>query len=157
MIRKARLADIPAINRLWGSLISCHVERCGYGGPLFRYRKGAASTHKRFLAKCIRSRNRAMFVAEEDGGIVGYINASIEKLPPILVNDKEAHINGIFIKEGHRRRGLGKALFLEAERWAKGKGAFSLGLMVSVHNKDAKASYESLGFEGHHLKMSRII
>jgi ribosomal protein S18 acetylase RimI-like enzyme len=156
-IRKARIKDIPQINELWKVLTSCHIEKCGYDRELFRHRRNSASAQKKFVGKCIRSRYSRVFVAEVDGEVIGYINASIRKLPPVYVHDKEVHINSVFIREGYRKKGIGRRLFREIERWAKEKGIFSIGLIVSIRNKSAFLSYRKLGFEEHHHKMSKEI
>jgi ribosomal protein S18 acetylase RimI-like enzyme len=156
-IRKAKLKDVPAITALWQVLIDCHIERCGYGEPIFRYIPGNLPVQIKYFESAVRSRNSLLLIAEDEGKAVGYVIARIQKLPPILIHDKEVHIGGIFSKEGYRRKGIGRKFFSEVEAWAKRKGVFSVGLMVSVHNDDAKDSYERLGYKGHHLKMSKEV
>ncbi len=148
---------MPKIMELRNLLADCHMERFGYGEPLFKYKKGHVRIQTGFFRRTIRSRNGLILVAEDDGEAVGFVCANIQKLAPILVHDREVHINAIFIKEGHRRKGIGRGFFREVGRWAKKKGIFSLGLMTHVRNIGAIKSYRKLGFEEHHLKMSRIV
>ncbi|MFH1393715.1 MAG: GNAT family N-acetyltransferase [Candidatus Micrarchaeota archaeon] len=156
-IRKAKLKDVPQIIKLWQELISCHRETCGYDEPLFRYGEGYLPIQTKWTEKCIRSRNSLVLVAEHEGKLVGYANAGIAKLPEILMHNREIHMNGIYLLPGFRRKGIGTKLFSEIAKWGKRRKIFSIGLVVSVHNKNAYKSYCKLGFDGHHIKMSRVI
>lgn len=156
-VRKAKLKDVPGITKLWQELIACHRKRCMYTGPIFAYKKNELSIYRKYITKCIRSRNHLVLVAEHDGAPVGYVNSAVAKLGGILLHDKEVHVNGIFIKAGYRRKGIGTKFFAEIAKWGKRKKVFSIGLMCSVPNKDAFKSYRKLGFFEHHFKMSKII
>jgi len=156
-IRRAREEDIPSIELLWKGLITCHRERFGYGDELFRYKQAADAMWRAWTKGKLRARDSRLFVAEEDGMVIGYINASIIKLPPIYVHDREVHINGIFVADGWRGKGVGTALMREVEAWARRRGIYSIGLMVNISNRDSYSAYEAMGFSAHHTKMSRKV
>lgn len=157
-IRKATAKDIPDI-------IECSKEfhTCGSAlfneneRKLFKFKKNHISILKKLLEKWIRSRNARVFVAEADGKIIGYILATTNKLASVYEHGHEIHIEGIFIRELFRKKGVGKMLLREAEIWAKEKGIYSLGLTVLVRNKNAFSAYKKLGFFAHNYKMSKII
>jgi ribosomal protein S18 acetylase RimI-like enzyme len=157
IVRKARLRDVPAITRLWKELMEHHRKKLGYGRGIFQYRKGMAGIYVRFLKKKIRARNAAVFVAEAGGKAIGHVMVSIQKRPAIYVHDSEAYIGEIFVDNRFRGRGTGSLLLKEAERWAKSKGSYSLGLNLSTDNLDALRLYERFGFVAHHSKMNKII
>jgi ribosomal protein S18 acetylase RimI-like enzyme len=60
--------------------------------------------------------------------------------------DRLAHIFLLYVAPRHRRRGLGKALMLQAEAWARARGDRKIGLQVFAHNAAAIELYQSLGY-----------
>jgi ribosomal protein S18 acetylase RimI-like enzyme len=157
-IRKATAKDIPAI-------IECSKEfhTCGTAlfneneRKLFKFKKNHISILKKFLEKWIRSRKAQVFVAEVDEEIIGYMIATTNKLASVFEHGHEIYIEGIFVRELFRRKGVGKMLMREVEKWAKEKGIYSLGLNVHVRNKEAVSAYKKIGFFAHNYKMSKII
>ena len=156
-IRKATKKDIPYIIEFWKELIACHRKNFWRSSELFRYKKNSVSLVKKYLTKLLRARNGRLFVADMDGKIVGYAEVSIKKLPPIHVHDREAYVGVIFVDGLYRRKGIGTMLLKEAEKWAKGKGVFSLALTVFYKNKSAYVAYRKFGFREHNLKMSKVV
>jgi aminoglycoside 6'-N-acetyltransferase I len=157
-VRKATAKDVPEI-------IECSKEfhTCGTAlfneneRKLFKFKKNHISILKKFLEKWIRSRNARVFVAEVDKEIIGFMIMTTNKLASVYEHRKEIHIEGIFIRELFRKKGIGKMFIKEAERWAKEKGIYSLGLTVLVRNKNAFSAYKKLGFFAHNYKMSKIV
>jgi ribosomal protein S18 acetylase RimI-like enzyme len=60
--------------------------------------------------------------------------------------DRLAHIFLLYVAPNHRRRGIGKALMLQAEAWARARGDGKIGLQVFASNVAAIELYQSLGY-----------
>jgi RimJ/RimL family protein N-acetyltransferase len=87
--------------------------------------------------------NQTIFVAENDGQLIGYLTACGGKYKR---NRQTAYIiTGIL--QGFTSQGIGTRLFEEMERWAKEKEFHRLELNVMVHNEAALALYRKIGFE----------
>jgi RimJ/RimL family protein N-acetyltransferase len=87
--------------------------------------------------------NQTIFVAENDGQLIGYLTACGGKYKR---NRQTAYIiTGIL--QGFTSQGIGTRLFEEMERWAKEKKFHRLELNVMVHNEAALALYRKIGFE----------
>jgi ribosomal protein S18 acetylase RimI-like enzyme len=156
-IRKATPADVPRIKELWDSLIAFNKMHCGHGRGIFRYRKDKGAIYLEFMKIQLRRRNAVVFVAELGDNVVGHVMVEVQKLPRIYIHDKNAHVGEIVVDERYRGRGIGSALLEEAERWAKKKGMYSIGLMVHTANLGALSVYKKSGFVEHHLKMAKIV
>lgn len=87
-------------------------------------------------------------VAELEGKVVGYIMCRLEfgfsNFGLNLV--KKGHVVSIAVMEGHRRKGLGRALMEEAMIAMKARGCSEAFLEVRVSNAPAIGLYRKLGF-----------
>ena len=66
-----------------------------------------------------------------------------------------AYLGELEIYPPHRRRGLGRAGMLAAERQARALGCTTMSLNVFAHNEAAQALYRGLGFEVAALRMAK--
>ena len=55
-------------------------------------------------------------------------------------------LENMIVDSAYRKKGIGKALFVELEKRAKSKGCRQIILVTETNRKDACAFYESLGF-----------
>jgi len=60
--------------------------------------------------------------------------------------DDTGYVLGIYVEEGMRGTGLGRALLQAAEQWCAERGFLSVTLNVGSMNKDARKLYDSCGF-----------
>ena len=89
-----------------------------------------------------------LLIAEAGGAPAGICAARLAQPPdcPFLHPAKALHIGDLFVEEGYRRRGVGRALLEAAQRLGREKGAQRLTLLVWPFNQGALAFYERLGF-----------
>jgi ribosomal protein S18 acetylase RimI-like enzyme len=59
------------------------------------------------------------------------------------------------VREDCRRRGIGRRLVREAERWARARGAEEIELNVWEFNASAQALYERLGYATFSRRMGK--
>ena len=97
---------------------------------------------RRYLKAIRRHPHAAVFVAEEDGKIVGRLSIARDPHPGSY------HVAdlGLMVVASHRRRGVGRALLQRAVEWAAESRVRKLELHVFPHNAPAIALYESFGF-----------
>ncbi len=79
-----------------------------------------------------------LFVAEEDGSLIGVAVASFEGW--------RAYIYRVAVAPGHQRRGLAKALMTEAEAHVAREGARYIYAMVAEENTGGLALVEAMGY-----------
>ncbi len=97
---------------------------------------------RRYLKAIRRHPHAAVFVAEEDGKIIGRLSIARDPHPGSY------HVAdlGLMVVASHRRRGVGRALLQRAVEWAAESRVRKLELHVFPHNAPAIALYESFGF-----------
>jgi GNAT superfamily N-acetyltransferase len=85
----------------------------------------------------------ALFVAERDGRVVGWIHAHPRWL---LESEPYAEIGGLVVDARAQRSGAGRALVEEVVRWATGQGLARVRVRSDVRREAAHAFYPALGF-----------
>ena len=126
-IRPARASDVPRIAELSGEL--------GYPASV-------AEMRQRFVQ--IKPANRhAVFVAEFEKAVVGWIHVSIT---PLLEVPRRAEVNGLIVADGRRSLGAGAKLLGAAEAWARSKKCEGMSVRSNVIRDRAHAFYERQGY-----------
>jgi RimJ/RimL family protein N-acetyltransferase len=104
----------------------------------------SAGDERRYLKALRRYPHAAVYVVEaDDGEIVGRLSIARDQHPA------SAHVAdlGLMVAAGWRRRGIGRALLVQAVEWARARAISKLELHVFPHNEAAIALYEQFGFE----------
>ena len=89
----------------------------------------------------------AVFVAEEEGDVVGFI-CVWARVPPEDPSEEHpaAHVSDLVVLPRFRRRGIGRALLARGEAYARERGAERLRIGVLARNQDARRLYLDSGF-----------
>jgi ribosomal protein S18 acetylase RimI-like enzyme len=157
-IRKATRKDIPILIKFCKDLQDHHEEfNRGPVEGIFELKKNWRPIFRKFLEKRIRARNSRAYVAEADGKVIGHMLVTINKIFSILLHNREVYVEGIYVENAWRGKGIGKMFLKEAERWARERRIYTVGLTVHVNNKDAFSAYRKSGFWEHNFKMNKIV
>ncbi len=100
--------------------------------------------------KNIDSSREAVFAAESDGTVVGYIHAEVYNT---LYFQSMINILGLAVSHDHRRQGIGKALISRAENWGKELGINIVRLNSGYSRKEAHEFYRAMGYNDEKLQM----
>ncbi len=106
------------------------------------------SEERRYLRALKRHPDAAVFVADEEGAIVGRLSVARD---PHQASRHVADL-GLMVASSHRRRGIGRALLEQAVTWARDAGIRKLELHVFPWNEPAIRLYEQFGFEREGLR-----
>ena len=97
---------------------------------------------RRYLRAIRRYPNAAVFVAEDEGRIVGRLSIARDQHPA----SRHVADLGLMVAASHRRRGIGTALLEAAVSWAEKAEVRKLELHVFPYNHGAIKLYERFGF-----------
>lgn len=89
----------------------------------------------------------------EDGQAIGLAEVSIRSYAEGCATDRVAYLEGWFVEETQRRRGVGAALILAVEDWARAQGCTELASDTEIHNHLSESAHAALGF----TEVERII
>lgn len=76
--------------------------------------------------------------------LMGWVAAEHRML---LESGERAEIVGLIVDVSARRKGIGKALVAEIERWAVARGVSTIVVRSNVARRDSHRFYQNLGFE----------
>jgi len=101
-----------------------------------------AADERRYLRAIRRYPNAAVYVADDDGQIVGRLSIARDQHPA----SRHVADLGLMVAQSHRRQGVGTELLRAAVAWARHAGVRKLELHVFPWNHAAIALYERFGF-----------
>lgn len=126
-LRPAGPDDAPALARLAGE---------------FGYSDEVAPLRERLLA-LLRQAEQTVWLAEEDGEVLGWMNARINHQ---LESPPHAELTGLVVTARRRSQGIGAALVAQAEQWARSLGLNELRVRSRVERTRAHAFYQRHGY-----------
>jgi RimJ/RimL family protein N-acetyltransferase len=95
-----------------------------------------------------RSKHATVLVAEDGGEVAGRLSITRDPHPA----SRHVADLGLMVAQGHRRRGVGRALMLAAEDWARAADVRKVELHVFPYNEAAITLYDMLGYEREGLR-----
>ncbi|MFB6266522.1 MAG: GNAT family N-acetyltransferase [Halodesulfurarchaeum sp.] len=89
----------------------------------------------------------------ESDALLGLATAEQREAPPVFARGDSAYIHDLYVVPDRRGEGMGSRLLDRIEGWAANRDLAHIGLSVNVANPEARAFYESRGFESKRTKM----
>jgi RimJ/RimL family protein N-acetyltransferase len=137
IVRRAEPSDAEGLTRL-GEAVGSEPE--GWLVTTNGWR--AVSDERRYLRAIRRYPNAAVFVAEDEGRIVGRLSIARDQHPA----SRHVADLGLMVAMSYRRQGIGTRLLEAALDWARHSEVRKLELHVFPHNEAAIKLYEKFGF-----------
>jgi ribosomal protein S18 acetylase RimI-like enzyme len=155
IIRRAEERDLEAVGRLGATLLRDHHEfdRLRFMAP----RGNTESGYAWFLGTQLQRDDVAVFVAEREAQVVGYVYAGIEPQSWKELRDEAGFIHDVYVDEAARRCGVATALLAAAADWLGGRGMPRIVLWTAAGNESARRLFERLGFRHTMTEMTKEI
>lgn len=101
------------------------------------------------FTKILASDKEAAFLAEStDRSPIGFVNVSLRNSYVAgAKNYPVAYLEGIFVEEEFRSRGVGQSLLQISEKWAMEKGCTEMGSDAELENTGSHGFHEANGFK----------
>jgi len=142
-VRRATIEDIPQNLPLWRELSDTHGDM----EPMFRLAENAEEKFAGYLSLIFTNKNFAIFVAESDSKIIGYIIAHVSTAPEVYVIRRRLYIQDMMVSPDYRRQGVASRLVKEIMALAKAQQIEKMDLLVAVKNEEANKFWRAMGFE----------
>jgi ribosomal protein S18 acetylase RimI-like enzyme len=108
-----------------------------------------------FLRWQMDADDTVIFVAEQEGAVVGYVYAGLEPRSWKELRDAAGFIHDVIVDAKGRRIGIATALVEAAAAWLKERGAPRVMLWTAEPNEAAQRLFERLGFRRTMVEMTR--
>ncbi len=153
-IVKAQNAHIPGILELLLQVGEVHHQ---IRPDIFR--AGAQKYDAAALQALLRDENRPIFVAEAEGGLLGYCFCILRDYrgSGVQTDRTEVYIDDLCVDEGCRGQGVATALYRYVTGWAKENGCAFITLNVWQGNETAMAFYEHAGLTPRSITMEMAL
>lgn len=100
-----------------------------------------------FFAGTCTTTEVVILAEDDDGDVVGFAELSIRSYVPGASSFPAPFLEGWFVVEHARGRGVGRALVEAGERWARERGFTELGSDTLLDNTAGQAAHAALGFD----------
>lgn len=90
-----------------------------------------------------------IFVAEaSDGNLVGFLEVDLRShADGCNPAQPVGYIEGWYVAEDHRQRGVGRMLLAQAEDWARGHRCLEMASDALIDNERSQRAHQALGYE----------
>ena len=154
VVRRAEIKDIEKINELLLQVAMVHH----YGRPDL-FKANCRKYKNDELVEIIKDDNRPIFVAEDDGVVMGYAFCVItdRKDDNVLTDMKNLYIDDLCVDENMRDKHVGTVIYDYVKKYAKEIGCYNLTLNVWSCNESAQKFYERQGLKPQKTTMETIL
>ena len=113
-----------------------------------------AAEHRAELPEWCGRSDRIVFVAvREDRGLAGFAEVGLRSVADGCDTSPVGYLEGWYVDDDVRRRGIGAALVRAAEEWARQLGCVEFASDVELHNDGSQRAHGALRFE----EVSRVV
>ena len=142
-IRKAKTEDLARLEELYREL---EEDAVLYQPEHFVF--SPEGTRSEQMKDFLDSDTQAMFVAEDDGEVIGFAHVVLIKAKkvPCLKPETSLYLQDLVVTAEYRSRGIGTILLNEAKKYGKENGADFFRTQVFPQNTDGMRFYERNGF-----------
>ena len=153
-IRFAETRDIPGMINLLLQVGEVHHR---IRPDLFR--AGAQKYDEQTLARMLTDDTRPIFVAVEDGKVLGYCFCilQVRENDPVLLDDRTLYIDDLCVDETARGGHIGTQLYRFTLDYARRRGCYNVTLNVWAGNDSAMRFYEAIGMRVQKIGMETIL
>ena len=123
------------------------------------FRAGAQKYDEAALKRLLKTSDRPILAAEEDGKMVGYAFCILQvtKDDPVLCDRRVLYIDDLCVDENHRGRGIAGALYRRALELARELSCDAVTLNVWWGNDNALRFYENCGLQRQKIGMEKVL
>ena len=107
---------------------------------------GSAEEHAHDIDDVLRSDRAWGFIAEAGGAPAGFAELAIRDYANGCASRPVPFLEGIFVREEFRRRGIGARLVAHAEQFVVARGFTEIGSDAEIANLASHAAHRSWGF-----------
>ncbi|MEH1822654.1 MAG: GNAT family N-acetyltransferase [Nostoc sp.] len=144
LIRPATITDVPAVLPMVAKICALHES---WDSAKYGFLPHPEQRYEQWLTRLANSDVRSVFlVSENEGQIVGFLVATIEREIPIYQLQEFAFIHDIWVEPEYRQKGIARQMvMLSVERFHQ-MGVKQIRLDTAIANEASRRLFASCGF-----------
>jgi ribosomal protein S18 acetylase RimI-like enzyme len=143
LIRPATAEDAQAVARMWERLVTFHRA---LDDDLPSATHDGAQRYAKSLAERVEDSHTCTYVAEGEGQLIGYVLGVVVDFPPeMFEQEPSGFLADIYVEEGFRGQGVGRALVQALVEWFRTKGLDYFEWHVAARNADGVKFWRAMG------------
>ncbi len=142
-VRAAGPDDLETVVAMRLALLHENADHPIYG----RLHPEAEERAHDLFAQQLRAAGETMFLAEEDGAVVGILRCVESYGSPLLLPPRYGYVSSVYVVPSRRRRGVLRMLLAAAEQWCRGRSLPEMRLHNVADDPVANAAWTAMGFE----------
>lgn len=105
--------------------------------------------HRKEMEMVLSKSDRcAVFVCEDaQSDLIGFTEVSLREWAEGCLSSPVGYLEGWYVTENFRGKGVGRALLSASEDWARCQGCTEMASDTDLGNEESKAAHKKLGFE----------
>jgi ribosomal protein S18 acetylase RimI-like enzyme len=153
-IRAATERDAADAIDLWSAMMEEHEAF----DPRIRLAPGAADAYRSYLGYHLTNADSRVGLAlAREGGrsgrAIGFCLTTIGRNLPMFLPARFGYLSDLAVEPSERRKGVGRALALDAIGWLRERGIDALQLQVYARNEAGAAFWRAMGFDSFYDRM----
>ena len=153
VVRRATRDDLPSIGRLGALLVETHHE---FDSRRFLApTNGTRQAYASFLGTQLEEPDSAIFVAVENGDVIGYAFAAVESYDYMALRGPAGILHDLIVDPERRGHGVGHLLLDAALAYLQSRGVPRVVLSTAERNEAAQRLFATLGFRRTMIEMTR--
>ncbi|QBD75779.1 GNAT family N-acetyltransferase [Ktedonosporobacter rubrisoli] len=157
LLRTARPDEYEAICTLYAELVAVHTQALPqfFQPSEIAVRPFSEETFHKILA----SQQDTIFVAEQQGLLVGFVRCYVHTTPVIhfVVQRRFVYVEDIVVSKAVQHQGVGRALMERVQAWARELEISEIELDVWEFPTSARSFYEQLGYQTTKQHMRKVL
>jgi len=138
-VRRALKSDVPVVTELWEAFLAEQAKE----DQRLRVSEDAVERWENDMPLWLEDKTRRVYVAEQEGRIVGFATAHRTAPPPIYESKGEVYLDEIYVLPEARRNGFGRQLVEAVVAWTDRVQAERVRLSVLAENSEARTFWAS--------------
>ena len=153
VIRRAVPSDLREVGTLGASLVRMHFafDSRRFMAP----HDDTADGYAWFLGQELDNTDVVVFVAEQNGEVVGYVYAGVEGQNWKELREEAGFVHDVVVAPAARAHGIGAQLIEAAASWCRERGMPRIMLWVAEQNAGAQRLFDRAGFRRTMVEMTR--
>lgn len=142
-IREAREDDLDEVVGLWEELVEHHQTYSEH----FSLSKHGRKKWEAYLRETFSEPSAKLIVAEEEGGLVGFMLCLLDPAKPIFKEKAVGIVSDAYVVKNRRKKGVMKEMLVVALRWFDKNKIRTAEVSVLSANLEARTAWAQLGFK----------